>query len=389
MSGSLTLGQVRGIPIRAHFTLLLIIPYLAFVMAARFTEVASQAGVAPSSLTVPPLAWGLVLACGLFACVLLHELGHALVALRFGGRVAGITLMLLGGISELRGLPRSPRQEGLVAVAGPLVSLALGLGAWGVDALLRGPPDVRFALYYLGQINLVLAAFNLLPAFPMDGGRVLRALLAWRLPRVKATRIAAGAGIAFAGLFVLLGFMTANLVLALIGVFLWTGAAAERAQAEQEEEWRGLSVRDVMSPVQRAIPGWRSAADAAAWMTEDRLTSLPVVEGDALVGVVALQHLADLSPEARPLTPIAALVNREAPRLQADESLIGALEQLAEHDVPAAPVLEGNRLVGMLEPNDFARAFRLRRLTQNQHPRPRRPMVLVRPPAEEGPRAWD
>jgi hypothetical protein len=303
--------------------------------------------------------------------------------------VTAITLMLLGGISELRGLPRSPRQEGTVAVAGPLVSLALGLGAWGLDAVVKGPADLRFALYYLGQINLVLAAFNLLPAFPMDGGRVLRALLSWRLSRVTATRIAVRAGIVFAVLFVLVGFMTANLVLALIGVFLWTGATAERAQVEQEEEWRGLSVRDVMSPVRRAIPGWRTAAEAARWMTEDRLTSLPVLEGEALVGVVALQNLADLRADARPVTPVAALVHRDAPRLQAGESLIGALEQLAEHDSPAAPVLDGTRLVGMLEPNDFARVWRLRQLTHDEHPRPRRPMVLVRPPAEEGPRAWD
>ncbi len=364
MGGSLTLGHVRGIPIRAHFTLLFVVPYFAFLMAARFPEVAAQAGVVPETVRLPPVVWGLVLVFGLFACVLAHELGHALVAMRAGGRVSGITLMLLGGVSELYGMPRSPRVEALVAVAGPVVSLVIGLiGLWA-HTLGFLPPDARFGLFYLGQINLVLAVFNLLPAFPMDGGRVLRALLALRLDRTLATRIASVTGMIFAGLFVLVGFLGANLILALIGLFIWTGAQAERMAVEREEAWAGLTVRDVMSPACVLVEGWRSASEAAELLSRARATALPVTDAGRVAGVVAVHHLTALDADERASTPVRALLDSDVPHLQAGESLLGALEQMAERQVSEAPVMDGLEVVGVLEPNDLGRMVKLRQLAR-------------------------
>jgi Zn-dependent protease/predicted transcriptional regulator len=362
MKGSLRIAEVRGIPIRAHFTLLFVIPYLAFLMATQFYPVAQKAGVRGESVLLPPWAWGLLLAVLLFVCVLLHELGHSLVALRAGGRVSSITLMLLGGVSELRGLPQTPGVEGRVAIAGPLVSLALaGLG-YGLYALVGGPPDVRFGLFYLAQINLVLAIFNLLPAFPMDGGRVLRSLLSRWWPRVKATQIAAAAGTAFAILFFIAGFAFGNLILMLVGLFVWSGAQAESQMVQREAELSGLRVRDVMSLSHETVDAADPVSHTAEVMAETRVTSLPVVSGSELVGVVAAHHLEALPANERDRTPTAAITRRDAPRLEADELLSRALEQMAEKNASEAPVLHEGFVVGVLEVSDLARVVRLRKL---------------------------
>jgi Zn-dependent protease/CBS domain-containing protein len=381
MSGSLTLGHVRSIPIRAHFTLLFVLPYLAFLMATQFVPVARQAGVLGEAVVLPPLAWGMILAVLLFGCVLLHELGHALVALRFGGRVSSITLMLLGGVSELAGLPKTPRVEGLVAVAGPIVSLLLGGLALGFNAVVHGPPDLRFGLYYLGQINLALAIFNILPAFPMDGGRVLRAVLATRWPRVKATRIASGAGAVFAALFVLAGFLSGNLILMLVGLFVWSGAQAETQAVVQEEQFRGLCVRDVMSRTRDSVDASAPVAHAAELMAEKHVTALPVTDGVQLVGIVAAHHLEALSPAERARVLTAAVTARDVPHLEADELLNTALERMAEHRTTEALVLDDGTLVGVLETSDLGRTLRLHRLAEHgdRHIRFPRPPMGDRP----------
>lgn len=386
MRGSLTLGHVRGIPIRAHFSLLLVVPYFAYLMAVQFRAVAGQAGVAADALVLPPMAWGLVLSVALFGCVLLHELGHALVALSRGGRVSAITLMLLGGVSELYELPKTPRVEGAVAIAGPLVSFAIGLVSLGLWTMLaEGPADLRFGLFYLGQINLVLGIFNLLPAFPMDGGRVLRALLATRLSRVDATRWAARTGYVFAALFVVLGMMAGHLLLALIGLFVWAGATAERESVEREDALEGLVVDDVMSPVKAVVAPWESAQVAAARMASDRVTTLPVVDHGRVAGVVAAHHVEALSADARETTPVQALVNPQAPRLHAKEPLALALERMAERRAAEAPVLESGELVGVLETENLGRVLRLRRIARDRVGAPPPLKVpTVRPPDEPG-----
>lgn len=363
MNGALTIARIRGIPIRAHFTLLIILPYIAFLMAARFELIAAQAGLEAGELVVPPLAWGLLLAVLLFACVLAHELGHSLVALAYGGRVSAITLMLLGGVSELHRLPAGSRAEGVVAAVGPLVSLLLGAAALGLYYTVPGPPDVLFGLFYLGQINLVVAVFNLLPAFPMDGGRVLRSLLATRLSRVRATRIAAGTGSAFAALFVVAGFFTGNFLLALIGLFVWSGARQEAAMVEEEQQLEGLSVRDVMTPMRTVIDGAEPAVRAVERMEEIHASALPVVEDDRLVGVVTAHHTQSLSREDLERTPTGAVAARDVPRLHADEPLNTALERMAEHNTEEAPVLEAGQLVGLLDASDLGRALKVREVT--------------------------
>jgi predicted transcriptional regulator len=291
--------------------------------------------------------------------------------------------MLLGGVSELHGLPRTPWVEGIVAFAGPLVSLALaGLG-YGLYAIVGGPPDIRFGLYYLAQINLALAIFNLLPAFPMDGGRVLRAVLSRWWPRVTATRIAAGAGTVFAILFFIAGFAFGNWILMLIALFVWSGAQAESQAVQRESDFNGLRVRDVMSPTHDVVQSSDSVAHAAEIMADTRTTALPVISDNDVIGVIAAHHVEALRPDERERTPAAAVTQRDVPRLDADESLTRALEEMAEKQTSEAPVLHEGFVVGVLEVNDLARVMRLRKLRAHDATvvPPRRPILGPQPEA--------
>ena len=284
MSG-FKIGSVRGIPIRIHFTFLLVLPLLAFAFARAFREAASVAEV-PASQLGSPLLWGLGLALALFLSVLLHELAHSLYALRKGGQVRDITLMMVGGVSQISQMPREAKHEAIMAFAGPLLSIVLGLLLYGVHALIADTPSfqLRFALVYLGGLNLFLGFFNLLPAFPMDGGRILRALLSRRIGLVKATRISAGVGKVFAVLFGIWGLATMNVLLMVIAVFVFMGAESEKRAVLVKSMIGRLRVRDVMASRNPAdapvISPDADAATALQLMNETDAPHLSVVAAD-------------------------------------------------------------------------------------------------------------
>lgn len=221
LGGSFQIAKIRGIPIRVHLTLVIVLPLLG-------------AGLADEFMTNAWL-WGLLTAVGLFISVALHELGHSFVSIAKGYPVRDILLLPIGGVAQLARMPERPRDEFQVAIAGPLVSLAL-FGALRTSApwaaALHYPSLARFA-YLLGIINLQLFLFNLLPSFPMDGGRILRAWLTPRKGRLVATRIAARLGKIMAlifgvlGIFGLPGVVSSNLLLVVIAVFIYTAASAE------------------------------------------------------------------------------------------------------------------------------------------------------------------
>ena len=279
--GSLTLLHFRGIPIRAHWTLLLVLPYLAFVLSVQFKSLPDLAGIEQGSIVLPPLLWGVILALGLFASVALHEMAHSVIAIRFGGRVRAITLMLLGGASQITHMPPRPRYEGLMALAGPATSLALGaLFLLLQHAMAIGPADVQMGLFYLGYMNVALGLFNLVPVFPMDGGRILRAALAARMGGLRATLVAAGIGRAAAILMGLLGLWTGNVLLILIAVFVYFGAGAEATSARVREALEGLQIVDLV-PLIRRPPA-------------------TILEAAPLTEVLPRMHDAGRSPPSRP-----------------------------------------------------------------------------------------
>ena len=227
--GGFKIGSIRGIPIRIHITFLFVLPILALGFGRAFGVAARVAGVPPEQITGSPILWGVGVALALFASVLLHELGHSLYALRKGGRVRDITLLMIGGVSQISQMPRESKDEAMMAFIGPLVSIVLGIALYGLHAVSGGVSfAAQFGLFYVAGLNLFLGLFNLLPAFPMDGGRILRALLSPRVGAVRATRIAATIGKVFAGLFCAWGLFSFNLLLVLIGFFVFVGAQSEQ-----------------------------------------------------------------------------------------------------------------------------------------------------------------
>jgi Zn-dependent protease len=281
---SFVVARIAGIDIRVHVTFLFLV--------ALFAAAAPDPGVGGVAASV---GWLLVV----FASVVVHELAHSLTARRRGGQVHEILLFPLGGISKLERLPESPRDEFAIAIVGPLTSLALGVGA-GLLCLAFGPsllPIDLIAGPWLARIawlNLILGAFNLLPAFPLDGGRVLRALLERRHDLLTATRIATRVGHALAGMLIVIGVL-ADVWLALIGIFVYLGASAEENATVIHARLRGHLVRELVHPVRDldaeagdAVPIDEPLDVGILVRLERSAGSLPVTDGGHPVGLLLL-----------------------------------------------------------------------------------------------------
>ena len=365
------IATVRGIPIRVHLTFLLVLPLIAYGFAGQLAAAARLAGIPAESLGGSPWLWGLALALALFGSVLLHELAHSAYALRTGGRVRAITLLPIGGVAELEEPPARPGQEAVMAFVGPATSLLLGaafLAALRATLGLRSF-ELRFALYYLGTINLSLGVFNLLPAFPMDGGRILRGLLARKMGPARATRIAAGVGKLFAAAFVLLGLLSANLLLAVVGAFVFVGAVAEERAVLLRATLGDLRVREVMAPPEEAIPAAETLYDAGERMIRERQLALPVTDDGRVLGVLSAERV-----ERTPLERRRELQAREAveavPAVDPDDRVSEALRILDERRLPQLPITHQGHLVGTLSRSEIARDLLLRELQASQRRAP-------------------
>lgn len=356
---SLTIGRIAGIPVRIHISWLLAAIYLTALFAGQFAGMARAADVADARLLLPPWAWGSLLMLGLFACVLLHEFGHVLVARRGGVEVRSVTLMMLGGVSEIGDVER-PRLELVMAAAGPLVSLALALAFFlGFRTVGRATPDLRFGLYYLAQINLVLGVFNLLPAFPMDGGRVLRSALTRSLGIVRATKIAAAVGKVFGVFMLLVGIAGGNLWMLLIGGFLLVGGDAESRATEMKVGLRGVHVGDLFVRRLATVGSEATLREAAQALLRERADACIVSDGvGAPVGLLTTGMVAAVPVRRRAETMVASVMAAPS-SLDVGDELAGALRTLGELRLDAIPVCEGNRFVGTLSREDVARGLQL------------------------------
>jgi Zn-dependent protease/CBS domain-containing protein len=368
--GSLRIGSVRGIPIRIHFTFLLVLPLLALGFGRVFTEAARMAEVPAAELRGSPLLWGLLVAVALFLSVLVHELAHSLYALRKGGRVRDITLLMIGGVSQIAEPPRGGRNEAVMALVGPLASLALGgifFLAWRALAT-TGSFSLGFVAFHLMYLNVVLGLFNLLPAFPMDGGRILRGVLAERRGLVGATRIAAAAGKVFAILFAIVGFLSVNLILVAVAFFVYVGAEAESRGVLVKTLLGQVRVRDLVVARTAGVEASAPVFDAAERMLRERRVALPVVEGGAVLGVVGPEDVNRVPPAERARTRVAEVVRRVAP-VEGGAEAAKALRAFAEARTSVVPVVEGGVLVGTLSQGEIMRALQLGELEATQHPR--------------------
>jgi Zn-dependent protease/CBS domain-containing protein len=354
---SFRIGSAFGIPIKLDLTFLLVLPLFAWIISTQIGEYVGifndvwSAGIPADALTDQNLALvlGIVAAVGLFVGVVLHELGHSLVAMRFGFPIASITLWLFGGVAQLEEMPEDWKQELLIAIAGPIVSVALGVIAYvAFLAVPGGNPAVTFLLGYLAMMNLALAVFNMLPGFPMDGGRVLRALLARNRPYARATQIAAEVGKVFAVLLGLFGlFGGGGIFLVAIAFFIYIGASSEAQQTVMRAAFQGVTVGDIMTPAEEVetIPADASVAELLDRMFRDRHTGYPVTRNGEIVGLVTLSDALEVNEVERDAFRVEEVMSTDLHTVSPETPAMDALEDLNQNSI--------GRLVVMTDPDPF------------------------------------
>jgi stage IV sporulation protein FB len=343
MTWSIPLGRVFGTEIRLHLTFLLLLAWIGFTAAAEGGRAAAVEGV--------------VFICLIFTCVLLHEFGHSLAARRYGIATPDITLLPIGGVARLERIPEAPAEELVVALAGPAVNVVI---AALLFVVLGGLPPIEAAaglqepghgmLARLFWVNVVLAGFNLLiPAFPMDGGRVLRALLSTVMDRRRATDIAATIGQVLAFVFGFIGLVNGAPLLVFVALFVWLGAAAESHAVRVRELSRGMIAADAMMTRFETLPVTARLDDAVELLLRSAQTDFPVVDGGGrLRGILTRSDLILALKQAGPEGAVLVAMQREVPTVPQRMKLEEALTAMQQAAGPVGVVDSAGRLVGLL-----------------------------------------
>jgi Zn-dependent protease/predicted transcriptional regulator len=342
MKWSLKIGQFRGIGVYVHFTFFLLLGFIAY----SHWNVSHNIGDALNAVAF-------VLAT--FFCVVLHEFGHSLMAAYYGIRTRDITLLPIGGVAQLERMPDKPLQELWVALAGPLVNVAIAIALvgwlvvsqsfqpWHELTVTSGPFLERLLI-----VNVFLVAFNMLPAFPMDGGRVLRAGLALLLDYTQATQIAAVVGQAMALLFGLFGILSGNWFLVFIAFFVWIGAASEASVAQLKSALAGLPVARAMMTRFHILHPENPIQHVLSLVVGGTQHDFPVVENNEVVGVLTRQRLIQGLTSLGPESSVRESMETEFVTVDASEMLEVALQKLQSCACTTVPVLSQGRLVGLL-----------------------------------------
>ncbi|MEU6721379.1 site-2 protease family protein [Nonomuraea sp. NPDC046802] len=364
MRGTLPLGTVAGIPVRAHWSALgltaLIVAALGSIVLPR-----SVPGLSPRQY------WTVAVLAGVLFMVslLIHELAHAVVARWLGLKTGATTLWVLGGYTELESEAKRPRVELAVAAVGPLASLGLGAVAFVVYLFLPKPTLAASATAWLATMNLLLGVFNLLPGAPLDGGRVLHALLWWRLGDVaKADRSAARAGNLLGTTLIAIGLFSTllqgwlgGLWIVLVGWFIIVQAGQELTVKTARKGLLGLTVREVMTPDPDLAPAWMTIEDLVEKVVlNSRQTIFPAVDAEGSpIGFLTLSTLASAPPEYRRATRVSKLAASRRPvRVLAPDDEAARLIERAAMDPLIAVVMDGGRIVGMVTGGDLDRILR-------------------------------
>lgn len=338
---SWSLGRIAGIDVRLHGTFLLLLAWLVFKQVGAGNGLRAASSALLTVLVV-------------FAVIVLHELGHALTARRFGIKTRDITLYPMGGVASLERMPKVPRQELLVALAGPAVNLVLALSAVAAILALHvpwSPAGLAAAgapwLAKFFWLNVGIGVFNLLPAFPMDGGRALRAFLAMRMSHVRATDYAARIGRWMAIGFGVLGIF-ANPMLVVIAVFVWFGATTETAMVHTSAALEAATVRDAMVTTFETLPAFTTVAAGVERAMHTMQRYFPVFEGNRLVGFVSTAELVRKATEGGMGALVGSLASPIGPTAKPGDALDATLARFSEEGVSLLPVMESGQLFGLL-----------------------------------------
>jgi Zn-dependent protease/predicted transcriptional regulator len=377
MDGSFRIGRIFGIPILIHYTFILVIPLFAWIIGSQIaltTNMLREIYVVPIDTTlvnagIMPYILGTVVALGLFAGVLVHELAHSLIARHKGIGINSITLMIFGGIATMdEGIP-DPKAELPMALAGPLTSLLLGVVCSGmvyaVPAMTGDTATAGILVFifgYLGVLNIILFAFNLLPAFPMDGGRVLRAWLAKRMPLHRATRIAADIGRGFAILFGIIGLFTFSPFLILIALFIYIGASMESTAVKYSYLLQDVTVGNMMSSPVTTVPPTLPVPQIIEMMYSSKHLGFPVVERDVLIGMVTLADVNRISSIDRDAMQVRDIMTRDPITLPPTAPVIDALRIMSARNIGRIPIVEDGKIVGIVTRTDILKVTELKQI---------------------------
>jgi Zn-dependent protease len=385
MNGSYRIGTIFGFPIQIHWTFLLVIPFFAWIIGSQisittdlisgffnFLSGGAYILVIDRSLITSglvPYLLGTIVAIGLFAGVLIHEIAHSLVAKRNGIRINSITLLIFGGVSSIEENIPDPRVELPMAFAGPLTSLALGIISSGlvyiVDLSVADRPlagALVFLFGYLGLLNILLFGFNILPAFPMDGGRVLRAWLARRMPLPRATKIAADVGRVFAVIFGIIGLVFFNPILIVIAFFIYIGAGQESTVIRYNYLLRDITVGDMMSrPVETVAPDL-PVRDVIPRMYVTKHLGFPVVDRGILVGMITVEDVHASSQIDREAMQVRDIMSRNPVILPPSAPVMEALRLMSAGNIGRIPITEEGRVVGIVTRTDILKVIELREI---------------------------
>lgn len=342
MRWSWKIGRLAGINVYMHATFLLLILFVLFVNFSDGRDLTSSLA-------------GVLFVLIIFACIVLHELGHALTARKYGVRTRDIILLPIGGVARLERMPEKPREELWVAIAGPLVNIVIAAALLGI-LFAAGHrlqwSDLRWAgggfAEKLMVANLWLVGFNLLPAFPMDGGRVLRALLATKLDYIRATRLAARIGQGMALIFGLAGLLSSDFWLLFIALFVWTGADSEATATLTHSSLGGIPVQQVMQTDFRTLSPDETLQNAVDHVLGGGQQDFPVVFGDHTLGVLTREDLTRTLAEHGPGVRVRDAMRRDFLMADSHDMLEHALAMLHECGCHSLPVQHDGRLVGIL-----------------------------------------
>jgi len=363
--------RLLGIPVQLDLTFLLVLPLLAWLIGSDLNRfiVAFELNVDPASLTEgsTPYLLGFVAALGLFLSILIHELGHSLIGQKFNLKIKSITLWVLGGMAQFERIPRRRGTEALMAIAGPITSFALA----GIAGLLKlMTPEtyggMQFIFTYLLYMNVVLATFNLIPALPLDGGRVFRSLLAMRIGYLRSTQISATLSKILALMLGLLGFLSLNIWLMLIAFFIFIAVSGESEHASVTTLLRDIHVDDLMTSNVSTVPTSMKVSDLIHRMFEQRHLAFPVLDSfQRVVGLVTLQDVRKFKSAGldESTTPVEAIMSREIGMIDENSSALEAFRRISQSEAGRLIVMDSaGGLRGIISKTDLVRAVQLRTL---------------------------
>lgn len=352
MSASLQLGRYAGIKVQIHWTFWLLFLFVGVMVFA------GDGGL-------DDLFWHLLFICALFFCVILHEFGHALTAKKYNIKTRSITMLPIGGVASLEEMPEDPKQEFFIAIAGPLVNVVLAILLYfivPVDEFAGQDPETleeQLAtinagnfLFYLLIMNVALVLFNMLPAFPMDGGRIFRALLSMKFGRIQATRIASGMGKFMALIFFIFGLFY-SVILAVIAVFIYFGAHSENIMIQQLSLLEGNSVRDAMITKYSVLDPDAPLSAAIDKILASTEQNFIVASNGDVQGVLYMEDLASALKSNGKDIKVREVMDTDITTLKANDSLTQGYRQLHQGRKNFFPVMDNGEVVGVLDMNNI------------------------------------